>query len=75
MSLLEQRSVSFALVQFSSTEEYSQFCPCVPVILLSNSKQLCQFQQNRLTKFGYGLLATAFAADILTFELYASELR
>ena len=31
----------------------------VPVIVLSNSKQLCQFQQNRLTKLGQGLLTTA----------------
>ena len=38
------------------TEEYSRF---YPVILLSNSKQFWQFQQNRLRKFGHGSLTTA----------------
>ena len=38
------------------TEECSRSCP---VILLSNSEQLWQFKQNRLTKFGHGSLTTA----------------
>ena len=56
MSLLEQSPVSVALVALEWGVFDSRFCP---VILLSNSKQLWQFQQNRLRKFGHGSLTTA----------------
>ena len=70
MSLLEQRSVSFALVQFSSTEEYSRCCPvsCDPTF---KQQAVMPISAKSVDEVRLWLIDNGFAADTVE---YASEL-